>query len=173
MSLLQRVRRKLWRQCYVWLKARAWRFNPCRSESTDWISGGFPSACAACQPLNSRVRRFNAFCSDSTQAICHLQSCLEQWKHLETSPVCLSFSEIPSATIFYEPKWTIPSVKKHGSSRWSRYQPIQTIKLCSRMNPWCLNTISSSLNGLPLLVFHPRAIINICYLIVHYRSALY
>ena len=25
--------------------------------------------------------RFNAVCGDSTQTMCHLQSCLEQWKH--------------------------------------------------------------------------------------------
>ena len=35
----------------------------------------------------------------------------------------------------------------------------------SRMNPWCRNTISASSNpiGLPLSVFHPGAIVNICY----------
>ena len=42
---------------------------------------------------------------------------------------------------------------------------IQTVKQCSRMNPWCLKTISASSNltGLPLSVFHPGAIVNISY----------
>ena len=84
---------------------------------------------------------------------------------VERGHVSLSFSEITSATIFCEPKWTIPSVKKRRPYGRARYQPIQTVRLCPWMNPWCWNTISASSNPTGLLssVFHPWAVVNICY----------
>ena len=84
---------------------------------------------------------------------------------VERSPICLTFSKIPSATILNKPKLTIPSVKNHGPSGRSSYPPIQTVKLCSWMNQWCWNAISASSNptGLRLSVFHPGAIVNLCY----------
>ena len=146
-SLLQRVRRKLWRLCYVWLKPRA-AIQPVSN-----------------LPLTGFAMDFLCQCALQFTVWCHLQSCLEQWKHVGNSSRLFQFLQNSLSyyilwTKIYHPRsenaWTILTVQVPTHIKY------QTMLMNESVMLKCNISIIKS-DCLVVVCIYPLAIVNICY----------